>query len=382
MTDDKSKRLPVQSFARKAGHLMLNILSILLAGILILVALLLFWSYPGKPQPFLDQDGNPLADSLSEKIYLNINGAKEGMIIKSKDVNNPVLLYLHGGMPDYFLTEKYPTGLEDYFAVVWWEQRGVGISYSADTSAETITTEQYISDTLDVTNYLRHRFGKEKIYLMGHSGGTFFGIQAAARAPELYYAYIGVAQISNQLKSEKMAYDYMLQQFKQNGNSKMVRKLEATPVTLTGGTPAGYDMLRDLAMHSLGIGTMHEMDSPVTGIILPSWQCRDYTLAEKLNTWRGKASTGISSLWDEVMVTDLSHQVTKLDIPVYFFSGIYDYTVNHHLAKEYFDKIEAPMKGFYTFEHSAHSPFFEEPQKVQQILREDVLTGTNTLADR
>jgi hypothetical protein len=33
-------------------------------------------------------------------------------------------------MPDYFLTEKYPTGLENYFTMVWWEQRGSGLSYS------------------------------------------------------------------------------------------------------------------------------------------------------------------------------------------------------------------------------------------------------------
>jgi hypothetical protein len=45
---------------------------------------------------------------------------------------------------------------------------------------------------------------------MGHSGGTFSGIQAAARMPQLYYAYIGVAQISDQLESERLAYDYML----------------------------------------------------------------------------------------------------------------------------------------------------------------------------
>jgi pimeloyl-ACP methyl ester carboxylesterase len=32
---------------------------------------------------------------------------------------------------------------------------------------------------------------------MGHSGGTFIGVQVAARAPELYEAYIGVAQMSN-----------------------------------------------------------------------------------------------------------------------------------------------------------------------------------------
>ncbi len=129
---------------------------------------------------------------------------------------------------------------------------------------------------------------------MGHSGGTFIGIQAAARAPELYYAYIGVAQMSNQLKSEKLAYDYMLQQFKENGNTEMVRKLEAAPVTMTGGTPAAYLAVRDEAMHSLGIGTTHDMNSVITGIFFPSLTSRDYTLMEKVNMWRGKSRSGVS----------------------------------------------------------------------------------------
>ena len=105
---------------------------------------------------------------------------------------------------------------------------------------------------------------------MGHSGGTFIGIQAAARAPELYHAYIGVAQMSYQLTSEKLAYEYMLQQFKENGNRAMVRKLEAAPVTMRDGTPHAYLAIRDKAMHSLGIGTTHDMKSVITGIFLPS----------------------------------------------------------------------------------------------------------------
>ena len=280
MTDNKVKRLSIQSFAQKAGHIMLIVFSILLACILILVGVLQLWSH-GKPTPFVDENGSPLAGSISEKVFVNINGVEQGMFIKSKDATHPVLLYLHGGMPDYFLTERYPTGLEDYFTVVWWEQRGSGISYSADIPPETMTLEQMISDTLEVTNYLRHRFGQEKIYLMGHSGGTFIGIQAAARVPELYPAYIGVAQMSNQLKSERLAYEYMLQKFKESGNTKMVRKLEAAPVTMTDGTPDAYRALRDPAMHSLGIGTTHDMNSVITGIFLPSLTSRDYTSRRK-----------------------------------------------------------------------------------------------------
>ncbi|MCB9036458.1 MAG: alpha/beta hydrolase [Lewinellaceae bacterium] len=128
--------------------------------------------------------------SISEKIYVNINGVEQGMFIKSKDATRPVLLFLHGGIPVYFLTKKYPTGLEDYFTVVWWEQRGSGLSYSSNIPPESLTLEQMISDTKEVTNYLRKRLGQDKIYLMAHSGGTFIGMHVAARAPELYHAYI------------------------------------------------------------------------------------------------------------------------------------------------------------------------------------------------
>ena len=380
MINKKNRRLQIKSFVRKAVRNMLTIFSILLACILILVGVLQLWS-PGKPEPFLDENGNPLAGSISEKVFVNINGVEQGMFIKSKDATHPVLLYLHGGMPDYFLTQKYPTGLEDYFTVVWWEQRGSGISYSGDIPPETMMLEQMISDTLEVTNYLRHRFGKEKIYLMGHSGGTFIGIQAAAQAPELYYAYIGVAQMSYQLKSERLAYEYMLEHFKKNRNKEMVRKLEAAPVTMTGGTPDAYLALRDPAMHSLGIGTTHDMDSVLTGIFIPSLQSRDYTLSEKVNMWRGKADSGAALLWDDMLTTDLSKEVTELSIPVYFFEGIHDYTCSYTLAKEYFDQLKAPTKGFYTFEQSAHSPLFEEPEKMGHILQEDVLAGVNNRAD-
>lgn len=197
----------------------------------------------------------------------------------------------------------------------------------------------------------------------------------------MYYAYIGVAQVSNQLKSEKLAYDYMLEQFKANGNPKMVQKLEATPVTMTDGTPGAYLAVRDEAMHSLGIGTMREMNSVITGMFLPSWQNRDYTLMEKVNMWRGKASSGVSILWKTIMATDLSQEVTEFAIPIYFFHGVYDYTCSYTLAKEYFQKLNAPVKGFYTFEQSAHSPMFEEPAKMQTILQKDVLVGANNLAD-
>ena len=381
MTDNKMKRLSFRSFLRKAGRILLIIFSILLACALILVGVLLVWS-PGKPAPIVDENGNPLAGSVSEKIHVTINGVEQGMFIKSKDINNPVLLFLHGGpgMPEYFLTQRYPTGLEGYFTVCWWEQRGSGLSYSADIPPETMTVEQLVSDTLEVTNYLRHRFHKEKIYLMGHSGGSFFGLHAVARSPELYHAYIGTGQMTYQLESEKLAYEYMLQEYKENGNRKMVRELEAAAPTMTVPLPASYISLRDEAMHGAGIGTTRDMKSVITGIFFPSWQSREYTIREKMNIWRGKIFSA-RLLRNTMFATDLTQQVTELDLPVYFFHGRYDYTCSYTLAKDYFEKLKAPVKGFYTFEQSAHSPIFEEPEKIEKILQEDVLRGANSFAD-
>jgi pimeloyl-ACP methyl ester carboxylesterase len=45
------------------------------------------------------------------------------------------------------------------------------------------TSEQFIADALTATDYLRDRFGTDRVYLMAHSGGTFTALQTAARAP-------------------------------------------------------------------------------------------------------------------------------------------------------------------------------------------------------
>jgi len=107
-----------RAWARTARRAVLVAVSVLLASVVGVAGLLVSWSYPGRPRPFVDEHGVQLPDSLSEKIFVNVNGTRQGIIIESKNTANPVLLYLHGTMPDYFLSKQYPTGLEDLFTVV------------------------------------------------------------------------------------------------------------------------------------------------------------------------------------------------------------------------------------------------------------------------
>ncbi|MCH8571619.1 alpha/beta fold hydrolase [Nesterenkonia sp. AY15] len=243
----------------------------MLVPTLAVTGLLAWWS-PGTTEAFLDADGRTVPGSISEKRAVPINGVHQGMVIRGQDATNPVLLWVHGGpgMPDYPLTQQYPTGLEDLFTIVWWDQRGAALSYDPRIPPESMTIEQFIDDTIAVTDYLRGRFEQDRIYLLGHSWGSHIALQAAARSPERYAAYLGMAQMVHQLESEKIAYDYMLTEYRRRGDTGMVRALEASPVTLTEGTPTPYLKVRDTAMHSLGIGTTHDMRSVISGIFLAS----------------------------------------------------------------------------------------------------------------
>lgn len=360
---------------------MLTLIVLVVLVVVVPLAVLILWS-PGRMIPYRDQNGDILPGSLAEKVFVTIQGNRQGMIIRSKNVENPVLLFLHGGpgMPEYAISRQYPEVLENYFTVCWWDQRGAGLSYDAKMPMESMTFDHMIQDTLEVTHYLRNRFHQDKIYLMAHSGGSFIGIQVVEKHPELYHAYLGMSQITYQSASEKIAYQYMLDHYAQTGNEKMLKTFKKFPISNINTFE--YYQMRDKPMHELGIGTTHQMRSVISGVFWPVMKHSELSWREKVNIWRGKAFiTKKVGLWNQLVEVDLRQKIHKLQLPVYFFGGIYDYTTSYKLAKEYLFILEAPMKGFYTFDHSAHSPLFEEPERMKEILEKDVLKGIVSLAD-
>lgn len=355
----------------------------ILIAIAILFVLMLLYVSPGKPKPIVGPDGKLLKGSISEKVFVNIGGVRQGMFIRGENIHNPLLLFVHGGpaFPEYFLVDKYPSGIEKIFTVCYWEQRGGGLSYSPEVTLKSMNLDQFTSDAIEVTRYLCQRFGKQKIYLLAHSGGTSFAIQAVEKAPELYHAYIGVGQITRQADSEKRAWQYMMEQFKKSGNQKAIEELRKYPVMQSDSfiIPFFKSMARDQYMHQLGIGTMRQMRSVLKGVFIPIWMCKAYTLKEKINIWVSKFSfVRKATLIEQVFALDIPVQVPELKVPVYFFSGKYDWTVNHDLSKAYLDQLKAPKKGFYTFENSAHSPMFEEPERFYEIMKREVIEKAYT----
>lgn len=194
-----------------------------------------------------------------------------------------------------------------------------------------MTIEQMIADTLVVTDYLRERFSREKIYLIGHSWGTLLGMLTAQRRPELFQAYIGIGQMSHQLESERLAYSYMLDEYRKNKHQKMIKKLEKFSIDQGGEVSTAYISARSAGMMKLGVGFMRNCRSSMKiGSMLMRF--KGYTLREKVQFMRGN-SFALNCLWDEIMTIDLAKEVPELAIPVYILHGRFDYQVSYALAQ-------------------------------------------------
>ena len=104
---------------------------------------------------------------------VELGGIPQWISVRGLDRQNPVLLYLHGGpgFPAMPASHRWQGPWEEYFTVVQWDQRGAGKSYPG-TTAESMTVQQFQSDTHELVLHLRRRFQRERLFLLGHSWGA------------------------------------------------------------------------------------------------------------------------------------------------------------------------------------------------------------------
>lgn len=349
------------------------IIIMVIMGLLVITTLILLPPSNGDLPAFYDENGAVLTNSIVEKTWVDINGSKLGLIIIGEDKNNPILLVCGGGpgIPEYLMESFYPSVLTKHFVVVYFDYRGTGLSYEK-VDPNKMTTKQYLNDVDTITDYIRNRFNTEKIYLMGHSFGTYIGLNAAHNHPEKYDAYFAMSQMTIPKKSEIMAYDYMLNEYKKRNDSSKVSEFEKYPIKDSEEAFVEYrtSSLRDDGMHELGVGTTRNMSSVIYDIFFPSLRCKAYTMVERINIWRGKIASNKFKVTADGFNYNTFEKIKSIDIPIYFFAGKYDYTCNEELQRKYYEFIKAPNKKYYLYENSSHSPVFEDNEMTDNVLKE------------
>ncbi|MFX1343243.1 MAG: alpha/beta fold hydrolase, partial [Promethearchaeota archaeon] len=137
------------------------------------------------------------ANSISSLEEITLGDLKQWIFIRGSDQKNPVLVFLHGGPGAPLLgmasSRKYDAELIKHFTVVHWDQRGAGKSFNRDIPVDSMTLDRFVEDCNELIDYLRNRFHMQKVFIVGHSGGTIIGIKTAHKYPEKIHAYVGVA---------------------------------------------------------------------------------------------------------------------------------------------------------------------------------------------
>ena len=340
----------------KPGWILTSLASVALVSLAVLIAM------PARTEPIPGPDGEPLTGSVAELITVPIGGHDQTVMIRGRSTENPVLLYLAGGPGGTDLgAMRADVGLEQDFMVVTWEQRGVGKSYSALDPVSTLTLEQAVSDTIEVTNYLRSRFEQPKIYLVGNSWGTTLGVLAAAQRPDLFYAFVGTGQMVSQRETDIMFYEDTLAWAEAEGD-------EALAATLRQNGPPPY---QNLLAYEPAISHEHDWNRyPYldTGKEMPfNLLVPENSLMDKVNGMRSFLDT-FAVLYPQLQGIDFRTDVPRLDIPVYVVLGRYETRGRAVLAKEWFQTLSAPHKEMVIFERSGHRPSFEEPGEFAALM--------------
>jgi pimeloyl-ACP methyl ester carboxylesterase len=354
--------------------ILLGFETLLTVGLAVLVA------WPASTPPILGDDGKPVPGSIAELATVRLGGEDQVVMIRAANPDKPVLLYLSGGpgQSDLALARALSSGWTKDFVVADWDQRGNGKSYAAFEPASTLTLDQAVSDTIELTDYLRTRFAEQKIYLMGESWGTILGVLAVQRRPDLYYAWLGSGQMVNLVETDRRIYHDLVAHATRTGDSGLLAKLQEI------GEPPYRDLPWSNASVMLWYDYLYADYTPSDGYRargessgLDSFGLlgSEYNVIEKANVLRGLMDT-FAILYPQLYGIDFRRDVPRLEVPVYLLDGAAELKGRRDLAIEWFDGLQAPTRLRVTFAGAAHSVAFEQADAVQQLLNDTIVPAT------
>lgn len=336
---------------------------------LVLIVVAIYLARPSGTHPITGSDGKPQPGSIAEIITVPIGGHEQALMIRGRSTDNPVLLYLAGGPGGTDLgAMRADVTLEQHFLVVTWEQRGAGKSYSALDPANTLTLDQMLAESIEVTNYLRNRFGEEKIYLVGNSWGTILGTLVVQQHPELFHAYVGTGQMVSPRETDIMFYEDTLTWAELTGNGKLA-------ATLRQNGPPPYENLLDYEpaiSHEHAWNPYPDLDTSKempSNLFVP-----ENSLMDRINGLRSFLDT-FSVLYPQLQTIDFRADISSLEVPVTVVIGEHEARGRAVLANEWFEMLDAPSKEIIVFERSGHRPLFEEPAVFAEVMQR-VLEGS------
>ena len=307
-----------------------------------------------------------LARGVDEGIYVSLNGQEQYVLLTGRDENNPVIVYLHGGpaSPDTSCAYAFADELTADYTFVGWDQRGCGRTYfrnaGSDPENQTATFSQAEEDLDALVDYLRDRFQKDKVILLGHSYGTILGSKYALDHPDKVAAYIAVSQVTSLEETDEYSYQDALRRAMEAGED--TGKLTAAHERFQQeGSLETLMAVRALtkAYHPVRIPE----DETWTALFSPYFGVDDFR-------WFLKQAGGMEGffalnrqLFTAAFAFDAYQQSTAYQVPVYFISGTDDWICPISSVQAYMEAVAAPDKDLILLDGCGHSPQYALPRE-------------------
>jgi proline iminopeptidase len=298
---------------------------------------------------------------------VRLGGITHWIRVRGTDRSNPVLLLMQQG-PGLPIINEVRTferllGLEKDFTVVYWDQRGTGLSLR--NSKTEITVARMIDDTVSLLELLRDRFGS-KTLVAGFSFGATFATYAAMQRPDLVAALVATGMDIDIPMAENHTYDFLLSTARQRGNRRAIRQLEkiGPPPHVE---PKQFSTRARWTMNFGGVTANANFNSLARTLLGSLLRSRDYSVADTVRTIRGMTTTP-AALLPELAATDLVGTIPRLEVPIVIVQGRLDQVAPGQAAQRFYDSLTAPSKQLVWFEKSAHTPQYDEPDKFRDLL--------------
>jgi pimeloyl-ACP methyl ester carboxylesterase len=308
-------------------------------------------------------------DSLEE---VKLGGIAQWIRVRGADTSNPVLLLMQQGpgLPIINEASRFERllGLESAFTVVYWDQRGTGLSsrpLGRNRDRFEISVTRMVDDTVRLLELLRDRFGG-KTLVTGFSFGATFAAYAAVRRPELVAALIATGMDIDVPMAENSAYAFALDAARQRGHRRAIRQLEAIG-------PPPHTTMRQFTTRARwvasfgGLTTSGNLNSVLRELIVSLARSPDYSAAAVIRTLRG-FMVSQAALLPQLATTDLVRALPRLDVPLVMVQGRLDQVAPGEATQRFYDSVTAPGKQLVWFESSAHTPHLEEPARFRDLL--------------
>lgn len=305
--------------------------------------------------------------------YITLGGIGQYIQVRGWDRANPVLLVLHGGpggsMADY--SYGWQADLERSYTIVHWDQRGCGNTYFRDPGAEKPTLELLLSDLDELVDHLRAAFDREKIFLLGHSWGTFLGAVYAGRHPEKVSAYVSVSQMLDFKESEAASAHEAMDLARSAGRDRdaeeMGDMLAALLAARSFGKPGATALLKLRQRKEKYLPPQYPGGMGALRLFSPYMTWSDFKWMLSFETMIASNSALYQMLLSEEAISIYDDR-RQYEVPVVMVAGARDWTTPCCMAADYFRHIIAPYKELITMEDAGHLPFLDHPQEFTERL--------------